>query len=62
MNVKEAMLRDVGSRDTEFISTVIYIRQKLLEIAGMLIGARYAKNSIYIPLEISVFLICLLSW
>jgi len=31
--VKEAMLRDVGSRDTAFIATVARIREKLLAIA-----------------------------
>lgn len=35
LSVKEAMLRDVGSRDAEFIQCVKYIRQKLLDIAGV---------------------------
>ena len=35
LNVKQAMLRDVGSRDTEFIECIKFIRQKLLDIAGM---------------------------
>lgn len=34
-SVKEAMLRDVGSRDTEFIEVVKNIRNGLLEIAGV---------------------------
>ena len=29
------MLRDLGSRDTEFMDTVKYIRRKLLEIANL---------------------------
>lgn len=33
--VKAAMLRDLGSRDTEFISRISYIREKLLETAGV---------------------------
>ncbi|MDX2076811.1 MAG: 2-aminoethylphosphonate--pyruvate transaminase [bacterium] len=33
--VKRAMLRDLGSRDTEFIAIVKDIRQRLLNLAGM---------------------------
>lgn len=33
-SVKEAMLRDLGSRDGEFINVVKLVRQKLLDIAG----------------------------
>ncbi len=33
--VKQAMLRDLGSRDIEFISTVKWIRGKLLELGGV---------------------------
>ena len=33
--VKEAMLRDLGSRDTAFIETVRRIRCRLLELAGV---------------------------
>ena len=33
--VKQAMLRDVGSRDVEFIETVRWIRQVLLDLAGV---------------------------
>ncbi len=33
--VKSAMMRDLGSRDAEFISTVQYIRQQLLSVAGV---------------------------
>ena len=32
--VKEAMLRDLGSRDNEFLNTVKLIREKLTDIAG----------------------------
>jgi len=32
--VKEVMLRDVGSRDTEFINCVRFIREELLRISG----------------------------
>ncbi|GFS25833.1 2-aminoethylphosphonate--pyruvate transaminase [Elysia marginata] len=35
LNVKEAMLRDVGSRDNEFIECIKYIRHKLIDIAGV---------------------------
>ena len=31
---KQAMLRDLGSRDTEFISTVKAIRDRLVNLAG----------------------------
>ena len=31
---KEAMLRDLGSRDTEFIEAVKFIRNELVNIAG----------------------------
>nr|CAD7398837.1 unnamed protein product [Timema cristinae] len=33
--VKEAMLTDVGSRDTDFIETIRAIRSKLIDIAGI---------------------------
>ena len=33
--VKQAMLRDLGSRDVEFIETVRQIRQALLALAGV---------------------------
>jgi len=33
--VKEAMLRDVGSRDAEFVDLVREIRQQLLGVAGV---------------------------
>lgn len=33
--VKQAMLRDLGSRDRDFIATVRRVRQKLLNIAGV---------------------------
>ncbi|CAL1537566.1 unnamed protein product [Lymnaea stagnalis] len=35
MTVKEAMLRDVGSRDKEFIECIKFIRSRILEIAGV---------------------------
>lgn len=34
-NVKQAMLRDLGSRDIEFISIVGDIRKRLLEVSGL---------------------------
>ena len=34
LTTKQAMLRDLGSRDVEFIDTVQYLRQKLLDLAG----------------------------
>ncbi len=34
-SVKEAMLRDVGSRDAEFVGVVRDIRQHLLGVAGV---------------------------
>ena len=39
--VKEAMLRDVGSRDGAFIATVASIRERLLELAGVSQAAGY---------------------
>jgi 2-aminoethylphosphonate-pyruvate transaminase len=36
--VKQAMLRDLGSRDFEFIATVKDIRQRLLDIGGVATG------------------------
>jgi 2-aminoethylphosphonate-pyruvate transaminase len=33
--VKEAMLRDLGSRDAEFISVVAEVRRRLLEVGGV---------------------------
>jgi len=35
LSTKEAMLRDLGSRDSEFIRTVADIRSSLLEVAGV---------------------------
>ncbi|ESP02956.1 hypothetical protein LOTGIDRAFT_110620 [Lottia gigantea] len=35
LTVKEAMLRDVGSRDVQFVETVSFIRQELLKLAGV---------------------------
>ncbi|KAI8784337.1 2-aminoethylphosphonate--pyruvate transaminase [Biomphalaria glabrata] len=35
LSVKQAMLRDVGSRDKEFIECIKFIRSKILEIAGV---------------------------
>jgi 2-aminoethylphosphonate-pyruvate transaminase len=40
-SVKEAMLRDIGSRDDEFISIVRDIRRSLLEIGGVSQSAGY---------------------
>jgi len=34
-SVKEAMLNDYGSRDIEFIKNIDYIRNKLLDVAGV---------------------------
>jgi 2-aminoethylphosphonate-pyruvate transaminase len=39
--VKQAMLRDVGSRDATFIATVAHIRQSLLSLAGVSRAAGY---------------------
>ena len=36
--VKSAMLRDLGSRDIEFINLVKNLRRKLVEIAGNLMN------------------------
>lgn len=33
-NVKKAMLRDLGSRDQEFIDVVKYVQKKILDLAG----------------------------
>ena len=35
MTVKEAMLRDLGSRDSEFIGALREVREKLLEVGGV---------------------------
>ena len=35
LSVKEAMLKDYGSRDVEFIENIDFIRNKLLDIAGV---------------------------
>lgn len=45
--VKQAMLRDLGSRDFEFISTIKQIREKLLRVAGV----SQAKGYEAIPLQ-----------
>ena len=39
--VKQAMLRDVGSRDAAFIATVARIRERLLSLAGVSQAAGY---------------------
>ena len=35
MTTKEAMLKDVGSRDKEFVRLIQEIRTKLVDLAGM---------------------------
>ena len=40
-SVKEAMLRDLGSRDGAFIDTVRQVRDRLLALAGVSTGAGY---------------------
>ena len=34
LTVKQAMLHDLGSRDTVFINIIAHIRQKLVQLAG----------------------------
>lgn len=46
LSVKQAMLRDLGSRDEEFVAIVREIRSKLLELAGVSDGSYEA-----IPLQ-----------
>ena len=41
LTVKQAMLRDLGSRDSEFIQSVCRIRQQLLAVAGVSQAAGY---------------------
>ncbi len=41
MTVKEAMLRDLGSRDSEFIGALREVREKLLEVGGVSQEAGY---------------------
>lgn len=41
LTVKQAMLRDLGSRDSEFIESVRRIRQQLLAVAGVSQAAGY---------------------
>lgn len=36
-SVKQAMLKDLGSRDDQFIQVIKYVQAKLIEIAGLLI-------------------------
>src|SRR5208337_3763370 len=38
-SVKQAMLRDLGSRDDEFLEVVRKIRRRLLELGNVAIGA-----------------------
>lgn len=35
-SVKEQMLKDLGSRDNDFMGAIDFVRSKLLEIAGYL--------------------------
>ena len=41
LSVKEAMLRDLGSRDSEFIEAVRQVRAKLLAVAGVSVESGY---------------------
>ena len=41
LTVKEAMLRDLGSRDSEFIEAVQQVRAKLLAVAGVSVESGY---------------------
>lgn len=50
LTVKQAMLHDLGSRDTVFMNIVAHIREKLLKIAGCLLGNR---DSLEHPLSVS---------
>jgi aspartate aminotransferase-like enzyme len=42
LTVKQAMLHDLGSRDTVFMNIVAYIRGKLVELAGKILF--FSKN------------------
>jgi len=44
MTVKQAMLRDLGSRDSEFIDLVKDIRSRLLEIGGKITSTITAES------------------
>ena len=35
MPVKQAMLRDLGSRDDEFIGIINFVQKKILDLAGL---------------------------
>ena len=43
---KEAMLRDLGSRDTEFIGAVEFIRKELVSIAGESLRGRGSDSGV----------------
>src|SRR5688572_9380266 len=47
LTVKQAMLRDLGSRDDEFIAMVRSIRERLLQVAGV----SQAKGFEAIPMQ-----------
>jgi hypothetical protein len=37
LSVREAMMTDYGSRDIEFMKSIDYVRDKLLDIAGLVL-------------------------
>lgn len=43
LTVKKAMLRDLGSRDDEFIGIINYVQKKILDIAGLGSNSNYAS-------------------
>ena len=49
--IKQAMLRDLGSRDFEFIQRVADIRQRLLQLAGVSKGEYEAILATSSPLS-----------
>ncbi len=54
MTTKQAMLRDLGSRDVEFIAVVRHIRESLVELAGAHTSHFFTLTSCYCtkPLQI----------
>jgi len=42
LTVKQAMLRDLGSRDDEFIGIINYVQNKIADLAGLAGNKKYA--------------------
>jgi len=42
LNVKQAMFRDLGSRDEEFVGIINYVQNKIADLAGLSENSQYA--------------------